>query len=187
MAMGIVNDDVLLKELTQVDKPVPKPTAVIKQDEVPGRNKGDKNVPSALRALISESAQLDGRKEGLELAKSFGISNSSVSAYTREVNSTTQFQGKKAPEIKNHVDRIKKNISKKARGVLREALENITPDKLADSKATELAQVAKSMSSIITEMEPPADRSEDKSVPQIVIYAPQMRTEQSFEFININE
>lgn len=183
--MGIVTDNDLEKELKNCDRPIIRIPVVIKQDES-GRNIGDRNVPAPLRALISETAQLDGRAEGLELAKQFGISSSSVSAYTREVNSTNQFHQSNKPEIKNHVDRIKKNISKKARNVLKNALDNITEEKLVDAKATELASVAKSMSSIITEMEPTQER-ESNNVPQIVIYAPTIRTEQSFEFFEANE
>lgn len=195
MAMGIISDEDLLKELENCDRPIITKPEVIRNEKIHvpeliesdhGRRPGDNNVPSALRALISETAQLDGRKEALEFANSFGISASSVSAYTREVNSTDHYNKPQAPEIKNHVDRIKKNISKKARNVLKSALDNITEEKLTESKATELASVAKSMSSIITEMEPSQER-EDKSVPQIIIYAPAIRTEQSFEFINIQE
>lgn len=185
--MGIVSDEDLEKEINNCVKPIIQTPVVIKQeDKDAGRNTGDMNVPAPLRALISETAQLDGRAEGLELAKQFGISSSSVSAYTREVNSTNQFNKPQAPQIKNHVDRIKKNISKKARNVLKSALDNITEEKLTDAKATDLASVAKSMSSIITEMEPSTDRDE-RAVPQIVIYAPSIRTEQSFEFFEANE
>lgn len=184
--MGIINDELLEKEIANCVRPIiVKKPEVIKEEDA-GRNNGDRNVPAPLRALISESAQIDGRASGLELAKQFGISSSSVSAYSREVNSTNQFNKPQAPQIKNHVDRIKKNISKKARGVLRNALDEITSDKLAESKATELASIAKSMSSIITEMEPSAER-QDSNIPQIVIYAPQIRSEQSFEFIQVNE
>lgn len=183
MSMGIVSDAELEREIDNCVKPIIKTPVVIKDS---GRNTGDNNVPAPLRALISETSQLDGRAEGLELAKQFGISPSSVSAYTREVNSTNQFNSVQKPEIKNHVDRIKKNISRKARTVLKNALDEITEDKLKDSKATELASVAKSMSSIITEMEPSTDR-EDRNVPQIVIYAPSIRTEQSFEFFEAHE
>lgn len=184
--MGIVNDIDLEKELINCDRPIVRIPTVIKSNDESGRNKGDNNVPAPLRALISESAQLDGRKEALSLANQFGISSSSVSAYTREVNSTNQFNSTQIPQIKNHVDRIKKNISRKARGVLRSALDNITEDKLLESKATELASVAKSMSSIITEMEPSQER-DNREVPQIIIYAPTIRTEQSFEFFEANE
>lgn len=190
MSMGIVNDTDLNKEMENCVRPiVTNSPKIIKPElvnEDAGRNNGDRNVPAPLRALISESAQIDGRASGLELAKQFGISSSSVSAYSREVNSTNQFNQPQVPQIKNHVDRIKKNISKKARTVLRSALDNISEEKLIESKATELASIAKSMSSIITEMEPSAERP-NSDAPQIVIYAPQIRSESSFEFINVSE
>lgn len=195
--MGIVSDDELLADLINSDtKPIiinNNDTKLINNAEIideptNGRNKGDNNVPSALRALISETAQLDGRSDALEFANKFGISNSSVSAYTKEVNSTNQFNNNKKPEIKNHVDRIKRNISKKARTVLREALDNITTEKLIEAKAIDCANIAKSMSSIVNDMTPPVVNTDDKNnVPQIIIYAPQMRTENSFEYIDARD
>lgn len=196
MPMGIVSDDELLLDLENVtntnssvesnnkDKPI---IGKVLDNDTPGRNTGDRNVPSALRALISETAQLDGRKDALAFANKFGISNSSVSAYTKEVNSTNQFNNNKKPEIKNHVDRIKRNISKKARTVLREALDNITTEKLQEAKAIDCANIAKSMSSIVNDMTPPVVTTDDRTVPQIVIYAPQMRTENSFEYIEARD
>lgn len=197
MPMGIVSDDELLADLintsntneANTDNNINKPiNAEVIDETTSGRNIGDRNVPSALRALISETAQLDGRKDALAFANKFGISNSSVSAYTKEVNSTNQFNNNKKPEIKNHVDRIKRNISKKARTVLREALDNITTEKLQEAKAIDCANIAKSMSSIVNDMAPPVVNTDDKNnVPQIIIYAPQMRTENSFEYIDARD
>lgn len=191
MPLGIISDDELMGDLENCSTEIKRtdikiPEILIEEPESSGRKDGDNNVPSALRALISETAQLDGRKDALQFANSFGISASSVSAYTKEVNSTNQFNQPAKPEIKDHVNKIKRNLSRKARAVMKDALNNITTEKLEEAKAIELASIAKSMSSIVNEMEPPTVQ-EDKSVPQIVIYAPQMRTENSFEYISVSE
>lgn len=189
MAMGIVDDNLLEKELANINRASNKPTVKIPElvddNTTPGRNIGDRNVPDALRSIISETSQLEGRQEALKLAKQFGISASSVSAYNSGKNSTSAT--KENPNIINHVNRSKEIIGKKARIVLRKALTNITEDKLTESSATELASVAKSMSSIVKEMEPSVIDEHEKNAPQIVIYAPQIRNEQSFEFIQVNE
>lgn len=183
MAMGIVSDDMLEKELNNVNKPQVKIPVVIKEPEA-GRAKGDNNVPAPLRNLISESAQLDGRAEALKFAREFGISPSSVSAYTSEKTSTSA--SKTDTRITKHVTNIKGRLSKKARVVMREALNHITVEKLEDSSATELATVARSMGSIVKDLEP-QQTNENVNAPQIVIYAPQVRNEAHFEYIHVQE
>jgi hypothetical protein len=154
-----------------------------------GRKDGDVNVPDALRQIIGEEAVLNGRKSALGLAGMFGISDSSVSAYAKGATSTASYNTPK-PAIIGHINKSRARASKKAGKVLDAALGAITQDKLDYTDAKELAGIAKDMSVIIKNLEPPADSSQSlksDSSPQFVIFAPQFRDERSFDHITVQE
>jgi hypothetical protein len=184
MAMGIVSDEEFNKELDSNQAPemkVPEVMPLVK----PGRNKGDNNVPDSLRKIIGETSVIDGRQEALALARDFGISPSSVSAYANGSTSTDSMD--KTPN-KNHLNNAKERISKRARLTLRKALLHITDDKLSTTKAVELAQIAKSMSGVIKDMEPDnPGPNNGKMEPQFIVYSPQLHVENNYEVIHSKE
>lgn len=154
---------------------------------VRGRKKGDVNVPDSLRKLIAETALMDGRDAALQLAKDFGISASSVSAYTNGATSTTTYQEPKASII-SHINRAKERAIKRASKTLNGALNAISQDKLDNTDAKDLAGIARDMSVLIKNLEPSKELEGDGSKsPQFVVFAPQFRDERSFESITINE
>jgi predicted transcriptional regulator len=192
MGMGIVSDEDFDAEVLNsavADSPIPSinPTGVVINPlDRPGRSDGDMNVPDSLRKIIGETSELDGRPSAIALAKEFGISPSSVSAYANGSRSTKSYD--KQPNL-SHINNAKERISKKARIRLMKALNHITDDKLEGSKAVDLASIARSMSGIVKEMEPeiPKDPLDGKSGPTFIFYSPQVKEEKHYDVITVRE
>ena len=182
MGMGIVTDADFLKELENL-KSNKKPE--IKELPTPGRKEGDLNVPPELRKLIASTALTESSKEANELARGLGISSSSVSAYKNGATSTTTYDKPNA-DLKEHVDEIKIDISKKARARLLKAIEEITDDKLSVTKPRELAGIAKDMASVVEKMEPKDDKPIVNS-PTFIVYHPHVREEKHYDTITLKE
>lgn len=199
MAVGLVTDEEFNKELSSYKKIVPSvpteqtiPTSEVIEgiiESVPsrGRSKGDNNVPASLRAVIAETALMDGRQAALELASEWGISPSSVSAYSKGATSTSSYDQPKA-SIVNPLNAARERALKKASKTLNGALKAITQDKLDYTDAKDLAGIARDMSVLIKNLEPqiPSD-GEGSKTPQFVIFAPQFRDERSFDTIQVVE
>ena len=207
MPMGIVDDSAFESEIKSlIDTPIHKPTIPPSYDILPssppsdpntsntrdsntrGRKEGDVNVPHGLRSLIAVTAVNEGREAALQLGREFGISPSSVSAYSNGVNSTKDYNNPNGP-IKNVVDKAKRKISIKARKKLHLALEQLTENKLMASNAKEVAGVAKDMAVIMKAMDPPEDSSVKtiNNSPTFMIYAPQMKAESEYPVIHSRE
>ena len=138
-----------------------------------------------MQQLIGETGALDSRQEAIQLAKDFGISPSSASAYANGATSTTNYNTPK-PEIANHVQQAKRRIATKARVKLREAIDAITPDKLQNAKAKDISGVARDMAGVIRALESsddsnnPNNNPNGAAMPAIVIYAPSVVQENYF-------
>jgi predicted transcriptional regulator len=196
MPVGLVSDIEFIKELERLSGRTSRPVSpdqsvptVVDISPEHGRNKGDLNVPDSLRQIIGEEAVINGRASALSIAKEFGISSSSVSAYAKGATSTTTYHEAK-PSIISHINKSRVRATKKASHVLNSALSAISQDKLDYTDAKDLSGIAKDMSVIIKNLEPQNVQSESDSnskTPQFVIYAPQFKDERSFEFIQVNE
>jgi len=196
MPIGIVSDADLLKEIESYKTPTPlkvvDPPKVLEGEiiDVParGRKSGDNNVPDTLRQIIGEDALLNGRESALQIAADFGISPSSVSAYTKGATSTSSYDAPK-PSIINHINKARQRAIGKASKTLNAALSSITQEKLDYTDPDKLSGIAKDMSVIIKNLEKQIDPGDDKGVktPQFVIFAPQFRDERSFDMITVQE
>lgn len=188
MPLGIVSDKDFERELAdstdrgRIKADIPS----IEPMKRPGRSIGDTNVPDSLRKIIGETSQIEGREAALNLAADFGISPSSVSAYSNGSTSTDSYD--KQPNL-NHINAAKERISRKARAKLFKSLNHLTDDKLASAKAVDIASVARAMSAIVKEMEPetPKNPDGDKQGPTFVFYSPQIKTEKHYDVINAKE
>lgn len=183
MAIGVVDDKEFETEVSKIT-PVVKEGVVV--DIIKGRGNGNVEVPDSLRKIIGEVNEIDGRKDALALAKQFGISSSSVSAYGNGATSTASYDDSKS-SIKDHINRTKERISKKAQNRLVLALNEITPEKLKEAKLKDISSIAKDMSGIVKDMEPEQAREGKDSGPQFIFYSPQFRKEEHFETIIVNE
>jgi len=191
MPIGLVSDDDLQRELSNLQTVHPKKVQIESRVEIldkRGRAVGDVNVPDSLRQIIGEESVINGRQSALELAKDFGVSPSSVSAYANGATSTKSYDSP-TQSIISHINKSRQRNIKKASRVLSAAIEAITQDKLDYADATDLSGIAKDMSVIIKNLEPPNVVPSDNGVksPQFVIFAPQFRDERSFEVIDVKE
>ena len=184
MPIGLVPDEEFAKEF-------PVKSEVISGEVInvtsKGRKDGDFNVPDSLRQIIGETSVIEGRDEALKIAKDFGISASSVSAYAKGATSTTSYNSP-SQSIVSHINKSKERAVKRASRTLNSALSSISQEKLDYADAKDLSGIAKDMSAIIKNLEPQSvSQSDSVKQPQFVVYAPQFRDERSFEVIRVNE
>jgi hypothetical protein len=174
MPMGIVSDKDFNSESNKLN---PKPPTKEK-----GRGKGNVEVPDSLRRIIGDTAETEGREAALALARDFGISPSSVSAYSNGATSTSTYNTRpNLPTIKN----AKARISKKARAKLLMAMNHITENKLEDLSAPALAGIAKDMSAIVRNMDDDTDdkTKEGPQKPAFLVYAPTVNQENHYQTV----
>jgi len=190
MPVGLVNDDAFAKEIERLSgREQKKVSPQVIEIERAGRSVGDTNVPESLRKIIGEEALLNGRQAALSLAKDFGISPSSASAYANGSTSTTTYNTPNKNLI-GHINESRKRAIKRAQKTLNGALGAITQEKLDYADPKDLASIAKDMTVVIKNLEPQEAANADAnkpSTPQFVIFAPQFRQENSFESIVVNE
>lgn len=183
MAIGIVSTEDFDLELEKLTGQKRAPLA-----EVVDINRGRGNnpeVPGALRAIIGEEAIENGNSSGKEMARAFGISDSSVSAYKAGATSTASYDNPDK-DLKNHVDEARGRIAKIARTKLLSSLKHITKDKLEAAKLRDVAAVATAMSSVIRNMENPEDANKGNNV-SFVFMAPREKKESDYEVIQVDE
>jgi len=188
MPIGLVTDEDMQREIESYVK-TPSSCPRVEVLDRPGRDTGDVNVPESLRKIIGETSVIDGRQEALRLAEQFGISSSSVSAYAKGATSTTTYQTPNK-ELKAHINKSRDRAIKRASKVLNGAIGAITQEKLDYTDAKDLASIAKDMTVVIKNLEPPVPTTGEapgSSSPQFVIFAPTFRDERSFESIVVNE
>lgn len=173
MAMGIVSDADLNKE---------KASGSIVNLPKPGRKENDKNVPPAVRQAIADAVLENGRSEALQIADMFGVSNSSVSAYTRGATSTAHNKESDDSLRKSNASK-RDGIVTKAQSALTSAIAQITEAKLSNLNAVECSQVAKNMATIVKDFTPDLQERADLTA-HITIYAPPLIDESKFPVIN---
>jgi len=164
------------------------PEAVIEDIPSKGRKEGDNNVPESLRNLIGITAQTEGRKEAIALAKMFGVSPSSTSAYSNSATSTKTYN-QPDNKISDVILKRKSQLTKKALNKLGTSLDKITDDKLDALDAKELASITKDMSAVIKNLEPPSTNGKEDGRPNVafVLYRPEIRHEDSYDSLPVSE
>lgn len=173
MAMGIVSDEELQKELEN--------SQVVPLKIGRGNNP---QVPESLRKLIGENAIEEGSAATKEITRALGISDSSLSAYKHGATSTAKYH-EPDPALQSHVNQARQRIVKKARNRLVQSLNEITPEKLSQEKPRDLAAIAKDMSAIVRDFEPRDDN--EKAPRAFVVYAPTVINENKFETLQVQE
>jgi hypothetical protein len=187
MPMGIVSDDEFENEVVNsalVLEPEPVDGEVI--DLPIGRGKGNNNVPNELRNIIGEQAILEGRGSALALAKDFGISPSSVAAYSRGATSEATYHNR--PNLK-HLNNLRDRVSRKASTRIIKALDRITDDKLDNEGAKNLTMIAAGLSSVVKNMapEPETESNGRNAGVQFVVFSPPVKVENQFDVVIARE
>lgn len=180
MPLGIVSEQDFEKEVDDLNKPALPIVKIV--DIERGRGKGNGEVPSGIRKIISEEF-IQGTS-GKELSEVFGISQSSISAYSRGATSTSTYDKPDEDLVKAN-NRVRQHILTKSRKKLELALDNITEEKLKDTKALDLSSIARNMASV-------SDAMEQKVVTNItnnavIVFRPRQKAEEEFETIVVNE
>lgn len=151
-----------------------------------GRGEGSIEVPSQLRALIGISAVEDGNGSARALARTFDVSDSSLSAYKRGATSTASYN-EPNEELINKVNQTRLKISKRAQHRLISALQHITPEKLKDAKLRDVAATAQAMSAIIRNIEPQVESKGNGNNVSFVFFTPKFRPESEYDVITVDE
>lgn len=178
MPMMLLNDELFDKECSKF----------INQNEQAKvvnimRGRGNKvETPQALREVIASEAIQHGNTASL--AEVFGVSKSSVDAYKHGSTSTKSYN-EPSERLKVVTDGVKEDISTKARARLMDALDEITPDRIAGAKIKDIASIAKDMSAIVKNMEPEINLQQNNT--QVIVYKPNLRNEDDFDIIQVNE
>lgn len=187
MAMGIVSNNDFDSELDKLGsnkEPVKIHVPVIVPSVERGRSPGAVAVPDGLRKIIGDESITNGRQSALSLAKDFGISESSVSAYAKGATSTATYNDRPNEDI---IRSARERISKKARGRLLLALNTLTPEKIAFANAKDVSGIAKDMSVIVKNMDPPQQVGGGPNGPTFVIYSPQFKKEEHYQTVVVKE
>src|SRR5262245_22141009 len=182
--MGILNDVEFEKEMGITIKRESPEEAVVEDIKL-GRPPASKNVPPEIREIVARSA-LNEEGTGKQIADSFGVSESSVSAYKVGAHSTTTYH-QPDERLRSAVIDHKVRISTKARNRLISALNEITPDRLSGVKPRDLASIAKDMSSIVKDMEPAASSSSGQTNIQFTFMAPRVKDINEFNIIDVKD
>lgn len=195
MAMGIVDEKDFQKELESYTKkpvipevriPKPEPTARVEEKKTTGwnggRTEGAVEVPDVLRKVIGDTA-LESRNKNTDIARIFGVSTAATKAY--KVGMTGP-NGHISQDLKAHMRAKRMEVSDSAREKLMSALGYMTEEKLEGAKAKDLAGIAKDMSAVIRNMEPPEEAG-DASQTNIIFYSPKPKEESDYLSIQVTE
>lgn len=179
MALGIVPDDVFEQELERF-----LPSAIIVQPKKDGRGRfeGTETVPDTIRKVIGDTHLESGRAAGRDMAAMFGLSEEASQAYKDGKLSRT---GSPAENLSAHINKTKERIAMRAGNLAWTALNAITDDKLAEAKAGELANVARSAASIVKDMTPDESSNRPAQLTQIILHAPKMMSEEKYQTIDV--
>lgn len=206
MPLGVVSDDEFESELknsrVELDKSgvpvigivdngteeIPPVVNGVVEEQKSGRGLGTTEVPDSLRKIIAQTNLESGRAAAISLASSFGISESSVSAYLNGSTSTATYNNKDK-ELNSFIGNLKKKGARRAGLKLLKALDNITEEKLEEAPAGVLASIAKSLSGVVKDLEPEVANPNPGfgTGVQFVVFAPQIVQESKFPVIELQE
>lgn len=176
MPLGIVSDEDFVAELNKTPIKAPE----FKQK---GRN-GAPEVPEVLRNVVAEEGIKGTNNE--ELAKLFGISQSSASAYKHGATSTTTYN-QPDESLQKHTKSIKDVLRKKAGKKAALALDSISQEDIEAATVVEKAMVARHMSTIFKDMSIDSTTNQNAAPVQVAIFVPAMKQESDYDVIDVRQ
>lgn len=148
------------------------------------RGRGNKSeTPAELRKVIAQMA-LSGEPHK-EIMDRFGVSQSSVSAYSAGATSTARIKDNPDAELVQYNNKVKNEITSDASIRLQMALGTITPEKLERARLRDASAVARDMSSIMKNMRD--DNPNGTGInQQVIVYQPRAKQEDAYEVIEVH-
>lgn len=175
MAIGVVAGDEFNKELERLSNG----NHIQERVEIIEHGRGHKSeVPESIRKLIAAEAIAGASAK--ELASTFNVSESSVSAYKNGATSTASYHNKDASLAKANED-VKSDLSGRAQNKMREALDSIVFP--SDIKPQIASAIARDMSSVIKNMNPEIATQINNQ--QVIVYKPRMKEEDDYEVLDV--
>lgn len=183
MPIGIAEEDKFQRELERF---VGRRETEFQKPEFnqggPSRRKGSIEVPNAIRKVVQEESLVG--TPAKEIQKTFGISQSSISAYKTGQTSLNPKSGKD-PELVDHKAKTIERIEIQARSKILSALGLLTDEKIDEGKARDISGVAKDLSGVIKNLQPESGVSSQPM--QVLIYSPRKSKEEDFDVIDLSE
>ena len=161
-----------VEELDRNDRPIGENTYL--RNSTPGRREGDKNIPEDIKIPAMVLARLG--VSDSEVAGTFGIGVDSVGRINRGAISE---KGKSVAEqaINTIVGKVTERLD--------QTIDSLTPAKVMNSKAVEIAHIAKALSGIIGDLAP-RDQGKNVNQVQVVIHGVSQRTIGHYEEVIVS-
>ena len=185
MPLGIISQEELEKELSNSrsnSTPNKEISALIVPIPEKGRGEGTKNVPDSIRKVIAEE-KLEGTPSKV-LQEVFGVSPSSVAAYSKGATSTATYDEPKEG-LSKFIGTKKEKIFERAQNKLSIALKAMSGEKFEKATLRELTGAAKDMSVVMKNMEPDNSHVNNGVQAQFIIHVPQMKQEKDYDVVQV--
>lgn len=178
MPLGIISESDYNKEvISSLNRITPaRSLPIIELDKDKGRN-NKSETPDSIRSVIAQEALLG--VSAKEIAREYNVSQSSISAYKKDATSTTSYN-KSDKSLRNRNSIFRDRIVRKSSRIALTALDSIDSRDFETASLTDKARVAKEMASIVRDMSGSDNDESGKPIAQIIIHAPQMRTDKDY-------
>ena len=179
MSIGLVDNssfEAELERLLSSNGHSSSPSVIVKTREGRGNN-----IPDEIKKIAGEEF-INGAPQA-QVAEVLGITKTTVSHSAVGMNSTNHDVRQPKPEVLKHVNSVRDRITKRASRLAITALDSIDTDKVRELSPNKQAELAKTMTSIVKDMEPEYIDEKNKPNIQVVVYAPRERSLDEFEIV----
>jgi predicted transcriptional regulator len=183
--MKLIIDDSELKNLSKPSIPLPEidgSTGEIRIPEILGRPKGGKNLSDLTKELIAYES-VNSPLTQKQIAAIHGVTEATVNHLSQGYNTTNIDTRKENEDIKAVLNERKYNIADKATAKLMQSLDLFEPTSL---EQLDLPGAALKMASVVQKISENFAEHNNNNI-QFIVYAPRMRSESSYETIEVNE
>lgn len=192
MPFLIVTEDEYQKEISKLDSSVPTKVdenetgaaniieSELTRHEIERGRGNTPEIPQPLREVIAEE-KLSGTPSSV-IQKHFNVSASSISAYTHGSTSTASYN-----KPVDQLTKVRNRVSSRAANRLNDALKALATKDLTQEKARDIADIAKSMSTVFEKISP-VKQQEDADANKhlhLHMYVPKMKTVEDYEIIDV--
>lgn len=184
MAMGLVTEEEFLKEVASISgiKQTADYDYITEEVRSITRGRGDKKeTPEIVRELIATESLCGTTNQ--ELAQTFGVSESSVSAYKNGATSTSTYHQQDA-RLATAIDETRNRIVGTAQSKLIHALDKINLTGVVNPRVA--SGIARDMSSVVKNLQPDVPAVANVNA-RVIVYQPRMKEEDDYNVITVDE